>query len=62
MNPVRESLIRKHRRIERKIGEELRRRLPDSMRLQRLKKAKLALKDRLTAHHRGGRAPAPAAS
>jgi hypothetical protein len=59
MNPVIESLVRKHRRIERTIRDELRRRLPDSLRLQRLKKAKLALKDRLSALDRGGERETP---
>ena len=36
-----------HRRIDEEIRSELKRRFPDSMRLLRLKKVKLAIKDRL---------------
>ena len=36
-----------HRRLDEEIRSELRRRLPDSIRLLRLKKLKLAVKDRL---------------
>ena len=36
-----------HQRLDEAIREEMRRRLPDSIRLLRLKKLKLAVKDRL---------------
>jgi hypothetical protein len=36
-----------HRRIDEEIRRELKRRFPDSVRLLRLKKLKLAIKDRL---------------
>jgi hypothetical protein len=36
-----------HRRLDEEIRAELRRRFPDSIRLLRLKKLKLAVKDRL---------------
>lgn len=36
-----------HRKLDDEIRRELRRRAPDSMRLLRLKKLKLAIKDRL---------------
>jgi hypothetical protein len=39
-----------HRRLDDEIRRELRRRLPDSFRLLRLKKLKLAVKDRLHGH------------
>ena len=38
-----------HQRLDEAIREEMRRRLPDSIRLLRLKKLKLAVKDRLAA-------------
>lgn len=47
MNRFVKSLTRKHRAIERKIQEELRRIFPDTLRLQQLKKSRLALKDQL---------------
>jgi uncharacterized protein len=37
-----------HRNLDEAIRRELQRRLPDSLRLLRLKKLKLAVKDRLT--------------
>lgn len=36
-----------HRRLDTEIRRELKRRVPDSMRLLRLKKLRLAIKDRL---------------
>lgn len=39
-----------HRRLEEEIGRELKRRVPDAIRLLRLKKLKLAVKDRLHGH------------
>ena len=39
-----------HKRLDEEIRRELRRRLPDSIRLLRLKKLKLAVKDRLHMH------------
>ncbi len=54
MNPIIYRLTAVHRRIDEEIRQELKRRLPDSMRLLRLKKLKLAVKDRLTALLRHG--------
>jgi hypothetical protein len=58
MNPMiyRFSMI--HRRLEEEIRRELKRRMPDSMRLLRLKKLRLAAKDRLHRHF----SPRPRAS
>ena len=42
-------LTQTHRRLDDAISEELRRRLPDSLKLLRLKRLRLAVKDRLTA-------------
>ncbi len=39
-----------HRRLDEEIRRELKRRFPDSLRLLRLKKLKLAVKDRLHRH------------
>lgn len=39
-----------HKRLDDEIRRELRRRLPDNLRLVRLKKLKLAVKDRLHLH------------
>ncbi len=39
-----------HRRLDEEIRRELKRRIPDSFRLLRLKKLKLAVKDRLHRH------------
>lgn len=39
-----------HRRLEDEIRRELKRRVPDSIRLLRLKKLRLAVKDRLYRH------------
>ena len=47
MNPFIYRLTVVHHRLEDEIRRELSRRLPDSMRLLRLKKLKLAIKDRL---------------
>ena len=44
-----------HRRLDEEIRTELKRRLPDSVRLLRLKKLRLAIKDRL--HRMGPRTP-----
>ena len=41
-------LTRIHRRLDEAIQLEMQRRLPDSLRLLRLKKLRLAVKDRLT--------------
>ncbi|GAA4812546.1 hypothetical protein GCM10023232_04790 [Sphingosinicella ginsenosidimutans] len=43
-----------HRSLDDSIRKEMRRRMPDSFRLLRLKKMKLAVKDRLTALMRRG--------
>jgi hypothetical protein len=42
-----------HKRLDDEIRRELRRRIPDSIRLLRLKKLKLAVKDRLHLAPRG---------
>ena len=47
MNPIIYRLTLVHRRLDEEIRSELKKRLPDSMRLLRLKKLKLAVKDRL---------------
>ena len=47
MNPVIYRLTAVRRRIDDEIRTELERRLPDSMRLLRLKRLKLSVKDRL---------------
>ncbi len=47
MNPIMYRLTVTHRRLDEEIRRELRRRFPDRMRLLRLKKLKLAVKDRL---------------
>lgn len=41
-------LMRIHRSLDESIRKEMRRKLPDSFRLLRLKKMKLAVKDRLS--------------
>lgn len=41
-----------HRRLDEEIKREAKRRVPDGFRLLRLKKLKLAVKDRLTGHWR----------
>jgi hypothetical protein len=55
MNPIIYRLSVIHRRLEDEIRGELRKRFPDSFRLLRLKKLKLAIKDRLHAHMSGKR-------
>lgn len=47
MNPFTYKLATLHRRLDEEIRAELKRRRPDSLRLLRLKKLKLAIKDRL---------------
>lgn len=47
-------LTRIHRRLDDAIRLEMQRRLPDSLRLLRLKKLRLAVKDRLAAMMRRG--------
>jgi hypothetical protein len=42
-------LTQTHRRLDDAISREMSRRLPDSLKLLRLKKLRLAVKDRLTA-------------
>ncbi|HYD38575.1 MAG TPA: DUF465 domain-containing protein [Allosphingosinicella sp.] len=42
-------LTQTHRRLDDAIASEMRRRAPDSLKLLRLKKLRLAVKDRLTA-------------
>ncbi len=50
MNPFVYRLSVIHSRLEDEIRRELKKRFPDSFRLLRLKKLKLAIKDRLHAH------------
>ena len=50
MNAIMYRLTRIHRRLDEEIRREMQRRLPDSIRLLRLKKMKLAVKDRLFRH------------
>jgi hypothetical protein len=52
MNPFIYRLSVVHRRLDDEIRRELKRRWPDSMRLLRLKKLRLAVKDRLYAKMR----------
>lgn len=47
-------LTRIHRQLDDAIAEEMKRRRPDSLRLLRLKKLKLAVKDRLASLLRHG--------
>ena len=47
MNPVIYRLSVVHRRLDEQIKHELKQRVPDTIRLLRLKKLKLAVKDRL---------------
>ena len=49
MNPFIYRLTLVHRRLDEEIRRELQRRWPDSIRLLRLKKLRLAVKDRLHA-------------
>ena len=46
-------LTQTHRRLDEEITREMRRRLPDSLKLLRLKRLRLAVKDRLTRLMRG---------
>ena len=50
MNPFIYKLTVIHRRLDEEIRGELKRRVPDSLRLLRLKKLRLAVKDRLHRH------------
>jgi hypothetical protein len=50
MNPVIYRLSTVHRKLDEEIRRELKRRAPDAIRLLRLKKLKLAVKDRLHRH------------
>ena len=50
MNEILYRLSLVHRRLDDEIRRELKRRAPDSLRLLRLKKLKLAVKDRLHRH------------
>ena len=50
MNALIERLIATHRLLNREIRRELGRRLPDQLRLTRLKKQRLAVKDQLFRH------------
>jgi len=50
MNPLIYKLTVIHRRLDEEIRAELKRRVPDSLRLLRLKKLRLAVKDRLHRH------------
>ena len=67
MNALMYRLSIVHRRLDDEIRRELRRRIPDSIRLLRLKKLRLAVKDRLAGHVRvlnadwskGARVPSP---
>lgn len=47
MNAVMYRLTRTHRKLDDEIRRETRRRLPDTIKLLRLKKVKLVVKDRL---------------
>lgn len=55
MNPSIFRMATVHRKLDEEIGRELKRRFPDRLRLQRLKKLRLALKDRLHRHANPGR-------
>ncbi|RYE02586.1 MAG: DUF465 domain-containing protein [Sphingomonadales bacterium] len=50
MTALVQRLIAAHRLLNREIRRELTRRLPDGVRLSRLKKERLAIKDRLFRH------------
>lgn len=50
MNDLVQRLIAAHRLLNREIRREVARRVPDGMRLARLKKERLAVKDRLFRH------------
>ncbi|HEY0626235.1 MAG TPA: DUF465 domain-containing protein [Allosphingosinicella sp.] len=47
MNAVMYRLTRIHRKLDEEIRREMKRRFPDSIKLLRMKKLKLAIKDRL---------------
>ena len=47
-----DALIERHRRIEAKLAAELKRPLPDSLALQRLKREKLLVKDEIESWER----------
>lgn len=49
MSPVMYKLTRTHLSLDEAISRELKRRLPDRLKLLRLKKLRLRVKDRLTA-------------
>jgi hypothetical protein len=54
MNPMTNRLLSAHRKMDEEIRRELKQRAPDPLRLLRLKKRKLAVKDRihqLVDHH-----------
>lgn len=51
-NAMRYRLSVIHRRLDEEIRRELKRRLPDTMRLLRLKRLRLMVKDRLAGHVR----------
>jgi uncharacterized protein len=55
MNPMIYRLSVTHRKLEDEIRRELRKRMPDSLRLLRLKKLKLVIKDRVHRHFSGRR-------
>jgi hypothetical protein len=52
-NAIRYRLSVIHRRLDDEIRRELKRRIPDAMRLLRLKRLRLMVKDRLAGHVRG---------
>jgi len=52
MNAFRYRLSVMHRRLDDEIRREIRRRVPDTIRLLRLKKLRLLVKDRLAGHYR----------
>ncbi len=52
MNPTIYRLSVIHTRLDHEIRSELRRKAPSWIRLLRLKKLRLAIKDRLAGHHR----------
>lgn len=51
MNAIIYRLTVVHRKLDDEIRRELKRRFPDNMRLRRLKKLRLAVKDRLHSRH-----------
>ena len=52
MNAFRYRLSVMHRRLDDEIRREIRRRVPDTIRLLRLKELRLLVKDRLAGHYR----------